>query len=112
MDFAYQRDDATRAINRLTGVLGVTNRIVLSGPAVPSEEVRDEIEAALLRRAEREADRISVVVTGGTVTLPGAVHSWPEKRAVVGRRATRPASTPWSIGSASTRPPERADTPR
>ena len=85
VDFAYQREDAARAVNRLTGVLGVTNRIILADLAVTPGEVRDEVEAALVRRAEREADRLRVTVAGdGTVTLAGAVRTWPEKRAVIG----------------------------
>jgi osmotically-inducible protein OsmY len=84
LEFAYQRDDAARAIRNLTGVKGLINNLILAGPPVDSDDVREEIEAALVRRAEREAGRINVAVDDGTVTLAGAVRSWPEKLAVVG----------------------------
>jgi osmotically-inducible protein OsmY len=80
----YQRDDAERAVRRLAGVRGVTDRITVHPPAVDSEEVRDAIEGALERRAEREAKRIQVAVHEGTVTLTGTVPSWPARQAVVG----------------------------
>jgi hypothetical protein len=42
-------------------------------------------EAALVRRAEREASHVKVTVdNAGTVTLEGAVRSWPERQAVIG----------------------------
>jgi osmotically-inducible protein OsmY len=46
--------------------------------------VRSAIEKALERRADREAQHISVMVDQNTVTLIGRVHSWTEKEAVVG----------------------------
>jgi osmotically-inducible protein OsmY len=38
----------------------------------------------LERRAEREAERLRIEVGDGTVNLWGRVHSWQEKRAVLG----------------------------
>jgi osmotically-inducible protein OsmY len=79
-----QRNDAERAVRRLTGVRGVTNRIVVNPPNIDSGDVREVIEEALERRAEREAGHIQVAVVEGAVTLTGRVRSWEEKRAVMG----------------------------
>ena len=54
------------------------------------DEVRRSIEAALERRAEREAERIQVNVKDGTVFLTGRVHNWNEKQAVLGAAGYAP----------------------
>jgi osmotically-inducible protein OsmY len=88
-----ERDDVERAIRRLAGVRGVTNNIVVTGPRVEPEGVREMIEQALERRAEREAHRIKVDVDGGKVTLSGPVRSWAEKRAILGAVTHAPGIT-------------------
>jgi len=79
-----ERGDAEEAIRRLTGVVGVTNRITVRQRSVDLQDLRDEIEVALERRAAREAERLRVEIHDGIVDLFGRVHSWQEKRAVVG----------------------------
>lgn len=84
VDYWRERGDAEQAIRRLTGVVGVTNNITVRKLPIDSEDLRDEIELALERRAEREAERLRVEVNDGAVDLYGRVHSWQERRAVVG----------------------------
>jgi osmotically-inducible protein OsmY len=88
VDRLRERADAERAVRRLRGVCGVTNKIVVRPPTVQSAQVREVIEEALERHAEREAEReaerIQVQVNDGVVTLTGCVHSYAEKRAVLG----------------------------
>jgi osmotically-inducible protein OsmY len=79
-----QREDAERAVRYLRGVRGVHNRLRVSPPEVRPDEVREIIEAALERRADRLADRIRVSVHDGEVTLTGNVRSYAEKRAIIG----------------------------
>ena len=79
-----ERNDAERAVRQLAGVRGVTNKIVVNPPKVEPDDLRLVIEDALERRAEREAERINVAVSDGTVILTGRVRTWEEKRAVMG----------------------------
>jgi len=84
VDYWRERGDAEEAIRRLTGVVGVTNKITVCKQPIDSEDLREEIELALETRADREAERLRVEVNDGAVDLFGRVHSWQEKRAVVG----------------------------
>jgi len=79
-----EREDAERAILRLAGVVGVINNITIRKQTVDPKELREQIEYALERRADREAERLRVDVHDGAVDLWGRVHSWQEKRAVLG----------------------------
>ncbi len=78
VDWQYQRQDAERVVRRLTGVKGVTNLIMVKARPTPAE-LKKKIEDALVRTAESDAQRISVEVDGGKVTLKGIVRSWAEK---------------------------------
>jgi osmotically-inducible protein OsmY len=84
VDFWHQREDAERTVLRLGGVIGVTNEITVAPKRVDPEELRGEIENALERRADREAERLRIEVDDGVVDIFGRVHSWQEKRAVLG----------------------------
>jgi osmotically-inducible protein OsmY len=79
-----QREEAELAIRHLAGVRGVTNGIKVKAFAVQPELIREAITDVLERRADREAHRIEIEVHDGMVTLKGTVHSWMERRAVVG----------------------------
>jgi osmotically-inducible protein OsmY len=82
VDRMSEREDAARAIERLSGVRGVTNRIVVKPSRIDTLQLHKSIEAALARRAQREAKGIRVAVSGSTVTLSGTVDSWGEKNAL------------------------------
>lgn len=84
VDFWHQREDAERTVLRLGGVIGVINEITVAPKIVDPKELREEIEYALERRADREAERLRIEVNDGAVDLWGRVHSWQEKRAVLG----------------------------
>jgi osmotically-inducible protein OsmY len=79
-----QREEAELAIRHLAGVRGVTNGIKVKAFVVQPELIREAITDVLERRADREAHRIEIEVDDGVVTLKGTVHSWMERRAVVG----------------------------
>jgi len=86
-----EREDAESAVERLAGVKRVCNRIeVEPGEAVNPEEARQAVSKALERHAQREASRIDLRTTAGTVHVTGIVQSWQEKEAVLGAvRGTR-----------------------
>jgi osmotically-inducible protein OsmY len=91
VDYLSEREDAERAVRRLPGVKGVLNKLVVAEQEIEPEEVRSIIEAALERRADREAQRIKVTVVKGAVTLSGVVRNWAEKRAIVGAVSHAPS---------------------
>lgn len=80
VEWQHQREDAERAIRRLTGVKGITNLIVVKPKATPPE-LKQKIEEALKRLAETDAQRITVEVSGTKAILRGAVRSWAEREA-------------------------------
>ncbi|HEY3040227.1 MAG TPA: BON domain-containing protein [Pyrinomonadaceae bacterium] len=93
VDYWREREDAERAILRLAGVVGVTNQVMICKQSVDPKELREHIEYALERRADREAERLRVDVNDGAVDLWGRVHSWQEKRAVIGSIGHAPGVT-------------------
>jgi osmotically-inducible protein OsmY len=79
VEWRFQRDDAERAVRRLTGVVGVTNLITVK-PRVTASDLKKKIEDALVRSAELDAIRINVEVQGSKVILKGSVKSWAERQ--------------------------------
>ena len=77
-----QRVHAEECVQRLTGVKGVVNLISVSRSTARADEIKRQIEGALRRQAEREANRIDVAVSDGIVTLAGTVRSWAERNAI------------------------------
>jgi osmotically-inducible protein OsmY len=81
VEWEYQRRSAERAVRRLSGVRGVTNLVGVRPKAPPSpQQVRRDIEDALVRNAETDADQVTVEVDGDRVILTGPVRSWTEKQ--------------------------------
>jgi osmotically-inducible protein OsmY len=74
----YQKRAAESAVSYLPGVRGVDNRIQLS-PVVSPFDVKDLIDAALVRAANIDAKRIGVSAADGVVHLSGHVRSYLEK---------------------------------
>ena len=79
VDWEYQREAASSAVRYLLGVTGVSDHIDLK-PSVSLSAVKSDIEAALKRAAQADAQKISVKVQGDDVTLSGTVHSWSERQ--------------------------------
>jgi osmotically-inducible protein OsmY len=82
VDWYYQKTAAADDVRKLSGVRGVTNKIIIR-PSLDSSNVKSKIESALKRYAEVEAKGIRVSVQNGDkVVLEGKVHNWDERRAV------------------------------
>ena len=80
VDWRFQKTAAEDAVANLSGVVGITNLIRVE-PAVPPDEMKAQIEAALARSADIDQRRIVVEVARDCVTLWGAVGSWTERNA-------------------------------
>jgi osmotically-inducible protein OsmY len=80
VEFAFQKRDAERAVQHLTGVKGVSN-LILVKPRVSPTDLKQKIEQALVRNAQTDAKHITVVVQGSKAILHGTVRSYAEKKA-------------------------------
>jgi osmotically-inducible protein OsmY len=74
----YQREAAYNAVRTLVGVKDVNNHIKLR-PSASAQDVKTQIEKALVRNAQTDAGNIHVATDGGVVTLSGNVHSLSER---------------------------------
>ena len=78
VQWQFQKNAAADVVERLTGVKGITNTIIVKPRIIPFA-VKGKIEAALGRRALLDAKKIQVNMEDGKVTLEGAVGSWAAK---------------------------------
>jgi len=74
----YERRSAVAVIRHLRGVAGGIDHITIK-EKIASEAVKNDIEAALKRRAIDDAKAVMVVVKDTDVIRPGTVHSWSER---------------------------------
>ena len=74
VDYNFQKREAERAVECLSGVKGVTNLILVKPHPLPSD-LKQQIEQALVRNAETDAQHIKVEVQGSKVILRGTVRS-------------------------------------
>jgi len=74
----FERRGAAAAVRHLMGVNGVSDQIEIK-EKISAVLLKADIEAALKRRAQNDAQAISVTVHGTDVTLSGTVHSWGER---------------------------------
>ena len=72
------------AVENLLGVKGVINNLKVVTAKADPDDLRTTIMQALERRADREAERLRIEVKDGEVDIYGRVHSWQERKAVVG----------------------------
>jgi osmotically-inducible protein OsmY len=79
VDWAYQREEAERAVRNITGVKGVSNLITVAAVPTPSD-VKQRITDTLRRGAQFDADRITVEVVGHKAILKGTVRSYAESQ--------------------------------
>jgi osmotically-inducible protein OsmY len=80
VEWEFERRAAERAVRSLSGIHGVTNLIMVRPRAAPSPiEIKRQIEQALVRSAETDAERISIHAEGSKVILTGTVRSWAER---------------------------------
>lgn len=78
--YAFEKKDAERAIRYIAGIRGVSNLIQVKPKLLPID-LKADIEKALRRNAETDAEHITVEVFGNKVSLYGTVHSYAERKA-------------------------------
>jgi osmotically-inducible protein OsmY len=74
VEWSYQRDRAGKAVRAVRGVIGVSDNLSRK-PRVVATEVKRQIEDALKRSVELDANRDSVEIGGSKATLKG-LRSW------------------------------------
>jgi osmotically-inducible protein OsmY len=79
VEWNYLKEAAEDTVRFVKGVKSVINLISIKS-SLSAKNVKADIEAALKRRAQIEAENIQVIVNGDEVTLKGNIHSWPERR--------------------------------
>jgi osmotically-inducible protein OsmY len=78
LEFAFRRDSAKRTVEYLTGVKGVTNKIILKQVVEP-KDIQEKIAKAFERSALIDAEGITVITSDHAVKLIGKVRSLAEK---------------------------------
>ena len=78
LEWNYQRERAEKAVRGVRGAIGVTNDVVLK-PRVAASDIKSKIEDAWKRRAELDAEGITVEALGSKATLRGSVRSWADR---------------------------------
>ena len=78
VEWDFQRIRALEAVQAVRGVVGVSDNLKVK-PQVVASDVKRQIEAALKRNAELDADCITVETSDSKVTLKGSVRSWTER---------------------------------
>ncbi len=80
-DWQHQREEAGSQVANVRGVKEVLNNIELRERLAP-KNIKEQIEAALARNAELEAQHIDVIVDDGKVILSGKVKAFYERNLV------------------------------
>lgn len=79
VEWMFQKAAAGSAVVHLDGVKGVSNLIQVK-PSASAGRIKADIDDALRRSAEVDAQHVRVSVDGPIVTLSGQVRSWCEKQ--------------------------------
>lgn len=79
VEWEFQKTAARSTVENLSGVVGITNNIKIK-PQVGATDLKKKISAAYHRNATIDAEKITIDVVGGKVTLRGKVRSYAEKK--------------------------------
>ncbi len=93
VEWDFQRKAAEKCIRGLSGIKGISNHVSIKEKGIQPEVIKQRIETALKREAERQARRISVEVRGSKVILTGRVYSFHEMQDAKGAAFSVPGVT-------------------
>lgn len=79
VDWQFQSMEAKKAAGKISGVVGITNRVQVRQRPTTSD-IHRRIEAAFDRQADLDAAAVTVALDGGKVTLGGRVKAWHERQ--------------------------------
>jgi osmotically-inducible protein OsmY len=83
VDYAFQRDDISRCLRDLIGVREVRNLLVVRRDGgVSAEQIRTNVENALVRRAAWTARHVGLQLSQTKVTIHGQVPSHSDREAI------------------------------
>jgi osmotically-inducible protein OsmY len=88
----FQRQAANYAVQRVKGVRGITNNVVISAEPIPSD-VADRINKALARKAVLKGSVVQVTNSGGTIYLDGTTDSYIARQTAVDTASAAPGVT-------------------
>jgi osmotically-inducible protein OsmY len=88
----FEKEAAERDVHALSGVIGVSNQVLVK-PAIDASNVEKDIEDALHRSWFYDRDTIKVAAIGGKITLSGMAMTWDARRLA--------GSTAWSAPGAT-----------
>jgi osmotically-inducible protein OsmY len=89
VEWAHQKNAAEEAVQRLTGVKGINNLIIIRPKQPTPSDVNTAIMAAFERHALLDAQKIAVETSGSKVVLRGTLGSCLEREEA--ERAARSA---------------------
>ena len=89
VEWAHQKNAAEEAVQRLTGVKGINNLIIIRPKQPAASDVNTAIKAAFERHALLDAGKITVETSGSKVVLRGTLGSCLESEEA--ERAARSA---------------------
>ncbi|HWY10779.1 MAG TPA: BON domain-containing protein [Bacteroidia bacterium] len=76
-DWDFQRKSASKVVETIVGVKRITNNIKIAQRPAPTD-IKTKIQAAFVRNARIDADKINIQTDGNKVILSGKVNCWSE----------------------------------
>ena len=92
VNWHFEKEAAERDLRTLSGVIGVSNQIVVK-PSVSASNVKSDIEHALHRSWYYDPNTISVSAQGGKIKLTGTVTTWNARRLAGSAAWSAPGAT-------------------
>lgn len=81
VDSLYERERAAAIAADVTGVVAVINEIAVEPESARTDrQIREDVQAALIRNSIVDKEDITVLVEDGVVTLSGVVSNWVEEQ--------------------------------